>query len=158
MVITEIWKNAFFINYGNLWFSFPLHWDKAQSVTTSYTVQIYRKFNSRWEGLQKWEGQADKSDLNRLALISIKHWSNVSCHVSPRTRSCSNLQPRKPKWQGLTQVFMWVFWIWLNFGSLILGDQHWSAPSIDPTCPVIHLLGPVQPSNQWNPNGRGLLT
>ena len=46
------------------------------------------------------------------SLICIKHWCNMSCHVSPS--SCSTLQPRKLTWQGLTQVAIWVFW--LNFG------------------------------------------
>ena len=41
---------------------------------------------------------------------------------------------------------LWKFDPWRS--ALVCINQHWSASGIDPTCPVMYLLGPVEPSNQ----------
>ncbi len=154
-------SRLFWTNFGNLIFR-DQHWSASEFDSTCPEIDV--------QPSNQWFSH-DRADYEDLCLSFLINFGNLILEISIDLHqalmkcvlSCIPLQvwlhlpTHETHMAGLTYMGNGPMF-WFNFGSLIFGDQHWSAPNIDPTCPLMHLLGPIRPSNQWNSHGRGWLT
>ncbi len=112
------------------------------------------KRNSHGRGWLGWPGESYGWILEVWSLeISIdSHQALIKCVLTCTTQVLFDPPPNETHMAGADSCgkthiagYPWAFLVILE---LILKDQHWSALSIDPKCPVVY----VQLSNTWNPH------